>query len=504
MSDQQRYDSLGCGGANWVRTPNLDRLASEGVLFEHCYVNNPVCTPSRASMLTGRHLPGHGVYRLHDALPDTMRTVPELLRESGYQTALFGKLHTSGRIFEAARRHPHDGFEIYEWCLEASISMDSPFNGYSRWLAERDPAFRDRLAREGRKLLHLPREYHFTRWAAERTIAFLRERNRERPFFCMMSVFDPHNPYDDYPPESAAGVDRVNIPDPVPPISGGPEPYGIRMEREHSYLGAFRNFGPEDIREMRFGYAASIGFLDEEVGRVLETLDETDDRENTLVVFVSDHGDMLGDHGLLVKGAFFYDPCTRVPLIIRWPGRIPVGKRLSALVQPHDLAATFLAAAGIDPGTASMEEMEEDDETGDPTRRGVPESLDLLLPEVIELDRGHDSVYCLYRNSGISDTGRYWNPAIHAAMMRSGPYKLNVYQPVPQADEPFSGQLFDLDRDPLEQTDLWRNPSSADIRQRMIEEYLAWMTDQEIRYLGSRGGGRPPSPNQQIVNALKQ
>ena len=97
MTDQQRYDSLGCYGADWVQTPNLDRLAREGVLFENCYANNPLCTPSRASMFTGKSIPGHGVYKVHDLLPDDEVPFTKRLQEVGYNTALFGKYHLSGQ-----------------------------------------------------------------------------------------------------------------------------------------------------------------------------------------------------------------------------------------------------------------------------------------------------------------------------------------------------------------------------------------------------------------------
>ena len=135
MTDQQRSDSLGCYGADWVRTPNLDALAAGGTRFETCTINNPICTPSRASMFTGKELPGHGVYRLHDRLPDGETLFPDRLRtDAGYRTALFGKLHVSARAVEEAERHPRDGLEVYEWCLESCVSMDSRFNGYVSWL----------------------------------------------------------------------------------------------------------------------------------------------------------------------------------------------------------------------------------------------------------------------------------------------------------------------------------------------------------------------------------
>ncbi len=157
-----------------MNTPNLDKLASESAVFENCYVNNPICTPSGASMFTGKQLPEHEVYKLHDILPSAEILFTRLLKETGYRTSLFGKLHVSGRLYEENNRHPNDGFDIYEWCLEASISMDSPYNAYSKWLKEKNPNFHAKLKKLGRKLLHIPKEYHLTHWASERTINFIK------------------------------------------------------------------------------------------------------------------------------------------------------------------------------------------------------------------------------------------------------------------------------------------------------------------------------------------
>jgi arylsulfatase A-like enzyme len=362
MTDQQRWDALGCYGADWIKSPNLDALAAQGVVFDNCYATNPICTPSRASLFTGKHLPGHGVYKLHDILPEEEICFTKRLQQRGYHTALFGKMHVSGRIYEEAKRHPNDGFDVYEWCLEAMLSMDSPLNGYAPWLKKQDPEFHDRLKAEGRKLLHHPRHLHLTHWAAERTIDYIRKAPKDRPFFCKMSVFDPHNPYEDYPPEMLEFVDEKRIPPPQSRSKGEKRPQGILLERNHSYLGGFDKFQQEDFHKMRLGYFASIVLFDLEVGRVLQALEESGQAENTLVIMTSDHGDMLGDQELLVKGAFFYDPSVKVPLILCWPGRIPAGKRTAELVQLHDLAATALAAAGC-----PEEEV----------RQWMPEALDL-------------------------------------------------------------------------------------------------------------------------------
>jgi arylsulfatase len=487
MTDQQRWDSLGCYGAGWVQTQHLDGLARDGVLFERCYATNPVCTPSRASLMTGKHLPGHGVYALHDILPAEEVLFTRRLQERGYRTALFGKLHVSGRIYEAESRHPQDGFDVYEWCLEAPVSMDSPFNGYSTWLKERDASFHERLRREGRKVLHIPRELHLTHWAAERTIDFIRQADSRRPFFCKMSVFDPHNPYEQYPLEMNRLVDQAAIPAPVPPPPG-PRPAAIRREAEHSYLGAFSRFTAADIRKMRQGYYAMIAFIDLEVGRVLQALKERGLEENTLVIFCSDHGDLLGDHGLLVKGAFFYDPCVRVPLLVRWPaGALSAGLRVSAPVQLHDLAATILAAAG-----ASAEAL----------AGWMPEARDLGPLMRGEAGAVREHTVCLYRNSGICDTGRVWDPPIHASMILDARHKLCVYHAAEGSSSGLEGQLFDLQEDPLEQRDLWAGRRHAAARRELTEALLEWLHAVE-RGQGGRGGTATPAPSQQLVNALK-
>ena len=167
MTDQQRFDSLSCYGCEIIQTPNLDKLARSGILFERCYVNNPVCTPSRASILTGKPLAGHGVFQLHDNLPEDEVLFPLRLGDRGYQTALVGKLHVSGRMTEAEERHPNDGFEVYEWCIDPTIHMDSPFNAYTSWLRRNHPDFWARLQEEGRGTRHFPEEVHFNRWAAD-------------------------------------------------------------------------------------------------------------------------------------------------------------------------------------------------------------------------------------------------------------------------------------------------------------------------------------------------
>jgi len=487
MTDQQRYDSLGCYGSKAAHTPNLDKLAKEGVLFENNYVPNPICTPSRSSLWTGKHLPGHGVYRLYDNLPDNEILFSKRLQEKGYQTALFGKLHVNSRIYEANKRHPNDGFNIYEWCMEASLDLDSPFNGYAHWLRENYSEFYKELKEKGRKLKHIPQEVHLTHWAATRTIDYIRQWNGKKPFFCMMSVFDPHNPYDDYPIKMEKLIDKEKIQDPL--FKKGEiknKPDGIKREHEHSYLGSFKSFTIKKLRKMRLGYHASLAFLDQEVGKVLQVLEEKGIADNTLVIFTSDHGDMLGDHQLLVKGAFFYDPAVKVPLIIRWPDKINKGKRIEELVQIHDLTSTILSLAGY---------------TQRELKKWMPESKNLLPLIHGKEQKIHDYVICCYRGSGINDKSEYFNPPVYATMIRNERFKLNTYHDIYNFIGQ-QGELYDMKNDLNEFNNLWNDNAYLEIKNIMMGKLLYWEISQELN-LGSRGGNSFPKASQRLNNKLK-
>jgi len=477
MTDQQRRDTLGAYGCDWISTPNLDRLAAEGTLFTRASVDNPVCTPSRASIFTGKPVFEHTVLRVHDNLPDDEMQFPERLRrDGGYRTALFGKLHTSSRVKEEVQRHPNDGFEIYEWCLEPSVSMDSRFNGYVPWLRETAPDFLAALKQNGRRELHHPEDLHMSKWAADRTIAFIEAAKSDgRPFFCLMSLFDPHDPYEDHPRVARAWVDAERIP---APIAKSDAPDCVRREQQASYLGRADAFTPDDIGEIRLGYGASIAFVDRQVGRVLDALDGAGLAGETLVVFLSDHGDQLGDHGLFVKGVGLYEPTVGVPLLLRWPGHVAEGGRCDGLAQGRDLAATCLAAAGLD-------------------HSDIPSSEDLV--GMAEAGRARRSVAAtLYRNSGINNEGEFWNPPMLSTMVRDERYKLVVYGSGGRSER----ELFDLADNPQETRNLAGAPGHAATEARLLAE-LAALMHTEAAQLRPRAAPSLPKGRQRLKNALK-
>jgi arylsulfatase A-like enzyme len=485
MTDQQRWDSVGCYGSEAAHTPHIDQVAREGVVFEKCYVSNPVCTPSRASLLTGKTLPAHGVYQLYDVLPEDEMLFPKRLQESGYKTALFGKLHIASRLYEAKHRHPNDGFDIFEWCIEPSIHMESPHNGYIRWLKQNHRDFYEKLREQRRDLHHAPKEVHMTHWAAEGVIDLIEQSSADKPFFALMSVFDPHNPYRGYPKEYGRLIDSSKINLPLPK-GESMEPEAIHRQREKDALGT--GFTSQELIQMKHDYYATIALFDDEVGRVLQALEEKGVAKNTLVIICSDGGDMLGDHQLLSKGAFFYDPSVRVPLIVRWPEQLPSGRRVTSLVQLQDLCATILSAAGI---------------LTPEVQAAMPESHDLLPLMQGRVEQVRDVAVCTYRNTGILLESLYPDPPIHGTMLCDQQYKITVYMPPEGRYEPLQGQLFDLKRDPKEMTNLWDSPAYQPLRLEMLEKLLVWETRQEIQF-GGRGGDRFPRPEERLDNRMKK
>jgi arylsulfatase len=463
LTDQQRWDSLGCYGAPGVYTPNLDRLAAQGTRYARCYVNGTICTPSRASLWTGKHIPGHGVHSLHDCLPEDEILFPKRLQEAGYDTALFGKLHVSGHYREYDRRHPNDGFGTYEWASDPFGPWGME-NAYLDWLADRDPDLREEIRQNSRATGNIPVASHMTAWAAERTIDFLGGRSSgKKPFFCCMSVFDPHSPYTNHPKESEDALDVPNLPDVIAAdqlFEGRP----LAHEMENKW--GTKVPAPETLAEWRVGYHAGIAHIDAQVGRVLAELGAQGLAEDTVVIFTSDHGDMLGDHGLMTKGAYFYDACTRVPMIVHDPRKSASVE--SSPVQLHDIAGTCLQVAG-----QSSEEVAEWSADG----------MSLLDSAAL---KSRNRAVCLYRNSGNCSKPEegyrgYFDPQIHGTMWFEGNKKVNVYHsPSPDEMHP-QGEVYDLVEDPNEISNLWTSDAVRDLRDRTILKAMDWLTWEEVR-----------------------
>lgn len=343
-----------------VRTPNLDRLAAEGLRFGRAYTPVSVCCPARAMLLTGAYPWHNGVYtQVHvpqalsrDLLPDAM-TYPERLRAAGYRLGYLGKWHASHL------RGPLEfGFHAYA----APATTAPPYmRVYDLPADELYGSYRERFEtkRSSERFVTWPGSDPFLMWACddgppEATYThFLAERacrtlgefaDAGSPWHLEVHFPEPHDPYtplreflERYPadevalPSSYYGETFVNKP--------------RLLEREASL---WSGLSERDFLEGRRHFHAYCEQVDHYVGRILDALAETGQADDTLVVFTSDHGDMAGAHRLFIKGWMPYEETHRVPLIARWPGVIPAGGRTDALVQLHDLAHTFCAAAGAE------------------------------------------------------------------------------------------------------------------------------------------------------------
>lgn len=362
-TDQQRWDTLGAYGNTFVHTPNLDKLANEGILFERAYCNNPVCGPSRSSFLTGLYPTASGVPWNGYNMPDEM--LPNLLTHRlgppGYNCGLSGKLHIRGdgkntATIESGFDH---GYDEFNWS-PCGYPVNWAGCQYQHWLKDKGvvPEVKDHPESKHVQLNVAP-EHHQTTWCAQRAITFMQamaDVQPEQPWLFSCNIFDPHNPTD--PPEEMIQRYYNMLDDiPLPNYSEGELDNKPLWQQEH-HANANKRMPPhplrfDDLSEhehklYRAGYYAMIDLIDQQVGRILQTLEETGQRDNTLVIFTSDHGESLGDHGLYWKQYWCYEESVRVPLIMSWPGMKPQTRRVSNFAELVDIVPTIYDAIGIE------------------------------------------------------------------------------------------------------------------------------------------------------------
>ncbi|MDP6506871.1 MAG: sulfatase-like hydrolase/transferase, partial [Planctomycetota bacterium] len=198
-TDQQRFDSLGCYGNPFVHTPNIDRLAEDGILFEHAYCQSPICTPSRASFLTGRYPRTTRARQNSQNIPEDEVLIPRMLKDAGYVCGLSGKLHLSAcspRVCKGTERRIDDGYDVFHWSHHPK--PDWPTSEYGLWLKEQEVTYQTpRLDDSGHVLKGMPEEYHQTTWCAQKAIDFLEScAEFDRPWLFSFNCFDPHNAFD--------------------------------------------------------------------------------------------------------------------------------------------------------------------------------------------------------------------------------------------------------------------------------------------------------------------
>ncbi|WP_284504493.1 MULTISPECIES: sulfatase-like hydrolase/transferase [unclassified Caballeronia] len=380
--DQMRYDALSCNGNTVNLTPNLDRIARRGIAFDRHYTPNQICSPSRATMATGLYPRHHGLCRNGMALPEDVPTLWQILRTKRLQTHAVGKLHYQPLLASSEHKMPES---LAFWANPEAPSWHGPFYGfgnvelvlgeanestkaghYATWLKANhpsspelfNPGANDEQARDLKEVWKsgVPADQHYTNWIADRTIEIVEDCAKDKSPFCVfMSFPDPHHPFtpprpycDLFSPSDVAlplvvpgELDRMPeyMADGDDPMQDAYIPPGSKV-REQGFMLHTDRIAEETIRTVIAHTYGSVRMIDDAVGRVLETLERDGLMDDTYIVFTADHGEFLGEHGLLRKGPPPYRQLLQVPFLMCGP-EIKGGVRSDALTSHLDLLSTF-------------------------------------------------------------------------------------------------------------------------------------------------------------------
>jgi choline-sulfatase len=352
MSDQHRYDYMGCAGADFINTPNLDRLAARGVRFTTCVTNSPVCAPARIGLASGMQPPRLGALDNRAFLPRSQATYYQRLRDHGYRVGCIGKL-------DLAKPDGYNGVDgdrpcAFGWGFthpcEAEGKMHAgqtpePKGPYGLMLQEKglyQKFHEDYVARrnagwspDGSWDSVLPTELFEDAWIGEHAANWVRDIPDDFPWHYFVSFVGPHDPFDP-PTEYADKYRDVEVPEPIQDEMQGKPDWIKHRPREAT---------AEQVAIARRQYCASTQVIDDAVGRIMDALEERGQLDNTYIIYSADHGEMLGDHGLWTKSVP-YEASVRVPLIVAGPG-IEGGRVSDALVELIDLNPTICELAGL-------------------------------------------------------------------------------------------------------------------------------------------------------------
>ncbi|MBI3973019.1 MAG: sulfatase-like hydrolase/transferase [Chloroflexi bacterium] len=453
MSDQHNANCMGHAGRR-VRTPNLDWLAAQGVRFSQAFCNNPICAPSRISFITGRyphshrHL-GNSAFDYPERNPNTLSAVA---RRHGYQTALAGKAHM-------IRAWDEEGFEHIRYCDLCDADRDDPLtNHYFRYLYEHGLADKYDFGtlppnHPGKGSLwfvsEIPHEHSIEVWTGNETLAFLRGRDRRRPFFVQMTFQRPHAPLSPSPERAHMySPDEVDVPSSACDLFERGFATKPAFQRRHVTRHGGYPFVPADEAELRrhlTHYYALVSIIDEQIGRVLDYLREEGELENTVIVYVADHGDFAGDHGLMQKNFGIYESIHRIPFLLVYPGG-PAGREAGELVESVDLYPTLCRLMDVP----------------------VPEGVEgrSLLPVVEEGAPGAEAVVCEWSRP---------SPSTMTHAVRTPEFRLVYY------GRGAEGELYDRRDDPDELVNRWDDPAYAAVRLELTERLLDYVMHYEKR-----------------------
>jgi len=507
ITDQQRGDHVGYAGNKEIRTPNIDALANSGNWFSNFHVASPICMVNRATFMTGRMPSLHGVRHNGIPLGREQTTFVELLRAAGYSTGLIGKCHLQNMSLELpgysqteanelvpppenlseARKpsFPNSAYEeesLTAWRSGERQDLSKPYYGfdeislvighgdtvsghYENWLKdrgenqnrERGPEYALAKSKTGAPQVYqpnIPENFYPTSYIRDETLAFLDMAGASKdPFFLQCSFPDPHHPF--VPPGhywDMYDADKLSLPesyhlsarDQIPPLELLKKAY----EDEHKQGRWTSPFmaSEDQTREIIAKTYGQITMIDDAIGNILKRLSDRGLEKNTVVVFMSDHGDWMGDHGLILKGPMHYQSLIRVPFIWRDTDVASNSGHCDALAGTIDLARTILCKAGLQAnnGMQGINLL--------PLFSGTAPSRDRLLVE---------------QTTQYTDLGL--GPNISVTTLRSGPWRLTVWE-----NETW-GELYQLKTDPHELNNLWDDPSMANTKTDLLHQLICEM-----------------------------
>jgi len=468
--DQLQSYSLACNGNPDVKTPNIDRLAREGCSFRRAYCNNSVCMPARSTMITGLYPRQHGCITNGTALPESIPTLPQVLVRHGYRTHAVGKLHfqplgttnsaesserwLSGELTSLPKNYY--GFQTSDFI---GGHVDFIFGDYVNDIRRNHPGVYEKYQREnavwqsaGRHncwKMDVPPELHYNNWIAEKSIRFM-ESSKENPFFLWCSFPDPHFPF-------AATKPYADLYDPnklrLCPTAFEPLKEPETLCRRREFFKKNYSFNEKTLREMAAQTYGMITHVDDCVGKILDRMTRNGLMDNTVILFVSDHGEYLGSHHLIEKADWMYEELARIAMIWRIPKAARPGQGSDSVVSQVDLLPTILDYAGIDASELDLRKNFSAPPIPLPGR-----SLKPLLSNGISLPE----------RSAFLEYDEDWHASgfYRVRTLIGARYKLIVYT------HTGGGQLFDLENDPYERENLWDNAAHRVVKTEMMEALL--------------------------------
>ncbi len=489
-TDEQRSDYLGCMGHPVLKTPNIDGIAADGVLFRNCYSSSPVCMPARATMMTGLTNRATGVRTNGISLPEDIPTLPGLLQRAGYRTHSVGKLHlkTWGtppgvepsdsetpeqnperRVFwrrgliEKSPDHYY-GFQTQD---SAVGHVDYIDGDYKTWLDRCHPGTYAgyRCDHLNPAPLSIDAELHYNHWIADRAVDFIKNRtDGEQPFFLWCSFPDPHEPFAAVRKWSDVYADcEVRLP---------PNTLGLSADSRSSTMKALgyatEPKDPAYVTECIRQTYGMVSHIDEQVGRVLAALADAGRKDDTVVAFISDHGDQLGEHGLFYKGLYPYDAHAHVPFVVSVPWAQRKGVVVDDVVSILDLVPTMLDLAGVNQPEDEWMSREWLDRHGTPAPSLPGEVLTPVLVAGARPRRRNALVEC------DTDTTTAFD-LLQMRWLVTNEYKLVYYAPTDEV------LLFDRRQDPYESRNVADDPSYATVLLDLFKKLLHEIARTEAR-----------------------